>query len=120
MVQYKIYYRYHDDSLIKDKDFVVTAKDPIQALDMFHAFVQRNDYSGMGNNRVVKRKALDPKDYGIQSMVQMYKDTHPKLGGTGADIESQITIPSTTNPRMKVEAKEKATPSNTDEFKFTD
>lgn len=85
MLQYKVYYKAKKGDEYILRDFVTSARDPIDAIDQFHNVVQEH---------------LEPTEYVIQTMVQFYRDTPPSFGGTGRYIESVVDLPKSPNPTV--------------------
>lgn len=88
---YKIYYSVLTDvpaNQQKDRDMIITAPNPIRAIDVFHRNIQ------------TMKPKLSPTDYKVTALVQRYKDTPVNQGGTGAWLESAVDLPSSPNPEI--------------------
>ncbi len=101
--QYKVYFTINaalGEHQRKDRDMVITAINPIRALDIFHKNVQSLAEKTMGG--MVTRPKLNAEDYKITKFVQCYRD---EVKGMPM-IESVIDMPNTSNPEIGVNPKE--------------
>lgn len=99
MKQYKTYYSAKIRGEEVHRDVVITATDPIAALDHFHRMMQSMD-SKLVTTGVVVRPKLAPDEYKLLGMYQFYPDSPVHLGGTGKMLESKIDLPNSSNPDL--------------------
>jgi hypothetical protein len=96
--QYKVYYTLLvpvPEAYTKERDMVITAMNPVKALDIFHKNVQ--SFPSKTANGVVTRPALKAEDYKLTKFAQCYKD---ETAGRPL-IESEIDLPQSPNPDTK-------------------
>jgi len=87
---YKVYYTILVPCLKKDKEMIITAQNPVRALDIFHKNVQSHE--SKSTNGIVTRPKLGPADYTVILLAHRYQDSNKTW------IEAGVDLPKTPNP----------------------